>query len=311
MIVTLTPNPSLDRTLEIDKLVRGSVLRSQGVRVEAGGKGVNVSRALLVNGHPTVAVLPVGGPEGDHHLVLLGRSDLEVRPVCISGSTRTNITLVEPNGVVTKINAPGPRLDAEEISALVKTALESAQGASWLAACGSLPSGAPTDVLVGLIMEARSSGIRVAVDSSGEPLAAAIVAGPDVIKPNKDELSALTGTALETVGDVIAAAERVRNRGVGSVLVSLGSDGAILVDSDGAWHACTPPLVPRSNVGAGDATLAGFLAAGGSGSEALRTAVAWGAAAVKLPGTAMPEPHQIDVSSVEVVEAVQDRGLRE
>lgn len=311
MIVTLTPNPSLDRTLEIDTLVRGSVLRAGVARAEPGGKGVNVARALAANGRSARALLPLGGAEGDHLALLLGELGLDVYPVPIAAPTRTNVSLVEPNGTVTKINAPGPTLTPAELDALHKSAIAALEGASWLAACGSLPPGAPVDLFAAIARAARDAGVRVAVDTAGDPLEAAIAAGVDVIKPNVEELSAAVGLDLVTMRDVAEAAGVLRSRGARSVLVSMGRDGAILVDDAGAIHAESSPVTPRSNVGAGDATLAGYLAAGGSSPESLLQAVAWGTGAVGLPGTAMPGPADLDMGAVRVKEIDHDRKLDE
>ena len=133
------------------------------------------------------------------------------------------------------------------------------------------------------------------MDSSGPSLEAALGAGPDLIKPNGEELAELVGRPLDTLGDVLAAAEEVRAEGVGAVLVSLGADGAVLIDEAGALHADTPSFVPASTVGAGDALLAGFLAAH---DNPLAEALAWGAAAVSLPGSRMPGPDDIDRKAV-------------
>jgi 1-phosphofructokinase len=311
VIVTLTPNPSLDRTLELDRLDRGSVLRARKTRVEPGGKGVNVARALLANGHPVRAVLPVGGPEGDHLAALLDALGLDVRTVPIAAPIRSNVSLVEPNGTVTKINAPGPRLQEDESDSLKKATVAALDGARWVAACGSLPPGASVDLYASLVRDVHDAGVVVALDTSGAPLAEAVAAGPDLIKPNAHELAAVAQRRLATFGDVVAAAGELRRRGGRAVLVTLGRDGAVLVDDDGAVHAETPPLIPRSNVGAGDATLAGFLGADGAGRDALRRAVAWGAAAAGLPGTAMPGPDDIDTARVRIHEVDHDRRLSE
>lgn len=310
MIVTVTPNPSLDRTLEIDRLDRGRVLRAGESRVEAGGKGVNVARALLANDHSARAVLPIGGAEGDHLAALLDELGLDVRSVPISAPIRSNVSLVEPNGTVTKINAPGPQLVNDEPDALRKATVAALDGTEWVAACGSLPPGAPLDLYASLVRDVHEAGALIALDSSG-PLEAAISAGPDVLKPNAHELAGLVGRELRTIGDVVAAADELRGKGARAVLVSLGRDGAVLVDEHGAAHAETPPLTPRSNVGAGDATLAGFLSAGGAGTEALQRAVAWGAAAAGLPGTAMPGPNDVDITAVRIHDVDQYRTLTE
>jgi 1-phosphofructokinase len=130
-----------------------------------------------------------------------------------------------------------------------------------------------------------------------------------VVKPNREELAEVAGRALETLTDVVDAARSLLARGVGNVLVSLGSEGALLVTDGLALHARTEPVTPRSTVGAGDATLAGFLGAGGDGPEALRAAVGWGTAAVRLPGTEMPGPADIDIREVTVAEFQAGRAL--
>ncbi|NMH98780.1 1-phosphofructokinase [Pseudonocardia acidicola] len=301
MIVTVTPNPSLDRTIELARLQRGQVLRARSVRLDPGGKGVNVARALNAAGIETVAALPSGRAPGGRLSELLDAHGVRAVTVPISGATRTNITLVEPDGTTTKINESGPVLTAAEVVELADQAAELSTGASWLVSCGSLPAGISESFHADLVRRARRAGTRVAVDASGAPLRAACAAAPDLVKPNHDELAELVGRTLSSLGDVLAAARELRSGGVGAVLVSLGAGGAVLVDATGEYHAATPPITVRSTVGAGDATLAGFLAAGGDGPEALRLAVAYGAAACRLPGSAMPGPHDIHIDDVRVV----------
>ncbi|MEN3614557.1 1-phosphofructokinase [Plantactinospora sp. ZYX-F-223] len=285
MILTLTPNPSVDRTVFIDALPRGTVIRSRRGWNEPSGKGVNVALALQRHGRPVTAVLPVGGSVGAQLSEMLRLAGLPVREVPVRGEIRSNISLVEPDGTVTKVNEPGPELDAGETEALVRAVLDNLAGVTWLACCGSLPDGVPPDLYAKLAEAARSRGVRVAVDTSGEPLRASLAGRPDLVKPNSSELAHLVGRPLRTFGDVIDAALQVRKLGAGAVLASLGIDGALLVEAAEVRHA--EARVPRvvSAVGAGDAALAGFLHGGGTGIAALRTAVAWGTAAVQHEGT--------------------------
>jgi 1-phosphofructokinase len=310
VIVTLTLNPSVDRTVEVETLARGEVMRALRVRVDPGGKGINVSRALAAQGLATCAVITCGGAEGEHLLALLRGAGVDVVPVPIAGSIRSNITVVEPDGTTTKFNEPGAPLTADEQSAVfsaVKAALASVPRAltseTWLVASGSLPPGAPVSLYADLIREVASSGTRVVVDTSGPALEEVLAAGPTLVKPNRDELAAVTGRSLATIDDVVEAANLLRERGAGSVLASLGADGAVLVDADGAIHGTTPAAVPMSSVGAGDAMVAGFLAGGGHGPEALTEALAWGAAAILQPGSRMPSPEDIDRTVVRLVRA--------
>ena len=302
VIVTLTANPSVDRTLEIPSLDRGEVVRATAARVHPGGKGVNVARALVANGIRARAVLPAGGREGEQLLDLLSSLGVEVVPVPIAESVRQNVTVVEPDGTVTKLNAPGPQLSPGEIARLIQVVVEASRGADWVALCGTLPPGAPEDLYATLVRELHLIGVRVAVDTSGAALVKAIEAGPDLIKPNREELAEAVACPMQNLGDVANGARRLLDRGVGHVLVSLGRDGAVSVSDSVVLRAWTAPVVPRSTVGAGDATLAGFLSTRDQHSLALRTAVAWGAAAVKLPGTGMPTPADIDVDEVTVEE---------
>lgn len=294
MIVTVTLNPSLDRAIDIESLSRGSVLRATGpARIDPGGKGVNVSRALLANGVPSVAVIPCGGADGVELVELLHAEKVELRAVPIAGRTRSNITLAEPDGTITKVNEAGPVMSADEFASVTEQVLASAANARWVVACGRMPPGLSVGAFSRLCARVTGAGVRLAVDTSGPALLAAAEAGAALLKPNREELAEATGARIATFGDVVEAAERLRARGAGAVLASLGADGAVLVDADGIVVGDSPVSVPRSSVGAGDALLAGFLAHGGGGAGALAEALAWGAAAVGLPGSRMPTPEDL------------------
>lgn len=309
MIVTLTPNPSVDRTLEVPVLERGAVVRASASRTHPGGKGVNVSRALAANGVSTRAVLPAGGREGDQLLDLLDGLGIEVVGVPIAGAVRANVTVAEADGTVTKLNAPGPHLSVDESSSLVKAIIAASADASWIAVCGSLPSGADPQFARVVVEALHEAGMRVAVDSSGPAFSAALEAGPELVKPNAEELAEAVGRRLRTVGHVVAAARELVDRGVGAALVTLGSAGAVLVTPTATHRAVAPAEVPRSTVGAGDATLAGFLACEAGSEEALRWGVAWGAAAVRLPGTQMPGPGDVRLDEVRLVDLDEGESL--
>ncbi|MFE3600913.1 1-phosphofructokinase [Streptomyces sp. NPDC059096] len=316
MILTVTPNPSLDRTYEVPALDRGEVLRATAERMDPGGKGVNVSRAVAAAGRPTVAVLPLGGAPGALVAELLAGQGIAVAPVPVAGATRSNIALAEPDGTLTKINAPGPELTAAESESLldvVRTQIRAHSGSSaWIACCGSLPRGLAPEWYAELVAGAHRAGARIALDTSGPSLLAALRERPDVVKPNAEELAQAVGRPLTTVGDAVKAAEELRTYGAAAVLASLGADGQLLVAEAGTYFGSATVATVRSNVGAGDASLAGFLAAGGEGPEALASAVAHGAAAVQLPGSVMPAPGDLDPSAVTVTADIPlDRLLRE
>ena len=304
MIVTVTANPSVDRTIEVEQLTAGQVLRAVASRVDAGGKGVNVARALAANGHKAIAVVVSGGPEGSHLLSLLDAvlplPELRVRPVQITGALRSNITVVEADGTTTKLNEAGPTLSTAELDSLAAATVDAAEAesADWVVLSGSLPPGSPAGWYAKVLRRLRPTGCQVAVDSSGPALAAAASAGPDLIKPNREELAELAGHHIASVADAASAARLLLDKGVRSVLVTLGADGAVLADGTGVWHASAPAVNTRSSVGAGDALLAGFLASGASGSPALAEAVAWGSAAASLPGSRMPTALDINSTGI-------------
>jgi 1-phosphofructokinase len=284
VIVAVTPNPGLDRTLEVRRLRRGELHRVVRATVEPGGKGINVARVLSARGVATEAVFPAGGAEGDA-LVAMLTPEIPVRCVAIAAPLRVNVAVVEPGGRVTKLNEEGPELTDEEHRALLAAVREASRGAAWVLLCGSLPRGLPVDFHAEVVAAAHAEGARAAVDASGEALAAALLAGPDLVKPNREELEEAVGWPVETFGGAVLAARTLLGRGARRVLASFGSAGAILVDDAASLHAVARCEQVQSTVGAGDALLAGFLAAAGQAPEdALRQAVEWAAQAVATPG---------------------------
>lgn len=314
MIITVTPNPSVDRTLEIEELTLGAVLRASASHVDPGGKGVNVARAAAMNGRPAMAVFPSGGAEGDHLARLLADVSVRVTAVPIAGSIRSNVAIVEPDGTTTKINERGPTLAADDVDRLVEATAQTAEAhsARWVALCGSLPPGAPKELYAQIVQRLRGLDVRVAVDTSGAPLRHAVEAGAGLVKPNREELEEATGRQLTTLGDALEAATTLREQGARSVLVSLGADGALLATHESPCFARAKVRHPRSTVGAGDALLAGYLSHADPGSEdALVQGVAWGAAAVSLPGTTMPGPEDLMFDAVEHGDVDEQQVLQE
>jgi 1-phosphofructokinase len=315
MIVTVTPNPSIDRTVSLSTpLTRGAVHRLTSVTSEPGGKGVNVARALALAGLDAIAVLPAA--DDDPMVAALRGAGVSFRCVPVSGVVRTNLAITEADGTTTKLNEPGAALDATALDALTRAVLTHAETASWVVLSGSLPPGVPDGWYADVVARLASSPCQVAVDTSERPLdalaAGFAVAAPDVIKPNAEELAGLVGASPEELegavaqGDpspVVFAANQLIARGAKTVLVTLGAAGAVLVDPTGSWMAAPPPITPRSTVGAGDSSLAGYVRAAVGGAEPpgrLQMAVAYGSAAAALPGSALPTPSQIDLNAVRV-----------
>lgn len=301
MIVTLTPNPSLDRTIAVDALRRGGVHRALSIREDPGGKGVNVSRALAANGATTVAVLPAGGAIAPQFSALLVEAHVRHDLVNLPGAVRTNITLVEDDGTTTKINELGRDSTAADAALMLDATQSHLADATWVVGCGSLPPGLGGEVYVELVARARRHGVAVAIDTSGAALTQVIDAGPDLIKPNLHELAEHAGRELPRLTDVVEAAREIVAAGVATVVVSLGAQGAVAVTRDEAVHAVAHVSSPLSTVGAGDCLLAGWLHAvseGASASAAIERAVRWGSAAVALPGSSVPGPADLDTIDV-------------
>ena len=317
MIITLTANPSLDRTASLDApLARGQVQRVSGVTVEPGGKGVNVARAIHYAGQSVRAVLPA--PDEDPILAALRQLGVDYRTVAVAVGVRMNLTLTEPDGTTTKLNEPGPRLSDAQIEELAALVVSEAADAEWVVLSGSLPPGVPADFYATLVRRLRPLGVKVAVDTSDDPLQALVDnfpdAAPDLLKPNSDELAQLTGADAEELeaaakaGDpsaAVAASRSLVERGVTAVMGTLGASGAVLVTAEGAWHASPPPIVPRSTVGAGDSSVAGYVLADCGGEAApgrLRTAVAYGSAAASMAGSALPRPEHLNTADVVITD---------
>ena len=248
MIITVTLNAAIDKSLSVPSFQLGRRHRTVERRALAGGKGVNISRALTAHKARTLAVLPAGGPQGHLLAELLAEAGIEVAIVPIGGPIRANLALVEPDGTTTKINEPGPLLSGSERGALLAGAVATlGEHPSWLVGSGSLPPGVELDLYAGLVRVCRDAGVRVAIDASGPALRHAVAAGPDLIKPNLEELEELVDRSLNTLGEVLAAGVDLVANGVATVVVSLGSHGALLVTESAAALAVAPVSSPLSS----------------------------------------------------------------
>jgi len=311
MIVTLTANPSLDRTITLaEPLAPGEVQSATSAREDAGGKGINVARVVAAAGARSLAVLPLAFD--DPFDIALRATTVAAKRVVISGHARANITITDPRGVTTKLNLPGAELGALDVQSIIDAVVEACTGARWLALAGSLPPGAGDGFYVEVIRAVRArwgaNAPLIAVDTSGAALDAVVADGhPDLIKPNDEELAQLTSVALEDGDDLAAAvlpvARRLVPERVGAALVTLGANGAVLVTAEGAWAGTPPRIRVVSTVGAGDSSLAGYLLAdldGAAPAERLRQSIRYGAAAASLPGTQAPSPADLPVGDVSI-----------
>ena len=305
MIITVTTNPSIDRTVVVNDLVLGGVNRGELSAIDPGGKGVNVSRALAAYGAKTHAVLICGDLGSQWFSKKLNTLHIPHHVIKAEGITRSNITLQEADQTVTKINEPGFELSKDVLHELYETLDGLDLKGSWVVLAGRLNPGADVNTYRDLAQFVRDRGASVAIDGSGAEFKAALQVNPDLIKPNQFELAELVGRPLKTIHDVIAAAREVIDNGVAQILCSLGKDGAILVTKDQVIHCEPEKSAVGTPVGAGDILLAIYLG-GGAQPSALKDAIAWSAASVPLPGTAIPTPAQAAAVSVKVNEVLKD-----
>ncbi len=300
MIVTLTLNPSLDLTYALaeDALTDRDIHRTRTQTLEPSGKGVNVSLDLHAAGVPTRAVLPTAGGTGRHLSDLLDAAGLAHRGVAVAGECRINTSLLLADGRTIKVNGPGSPLaepDFERTLATLVAALDtpSEAGERWLVVAGSLPPGIAPESVCRILALAREHGYASAADLSGPALRAALDAGADLIAPNDLELAELTGdpTLTGATPEAVADAAAGLARASGSeVLVSMGAAGAVWSDGKRALHGSGPALTPVNTAGAGDAFLAGWLAAPGDPTQRMARALAWGRSSCLCPTTVDPQP---------------------
>ncbi|MGY4989226.1 1-phosphofructokinase [Streptomyces nigrescens] len=282
MILTVTLNAALDITYRVPRLHPHTTNRVTEVSERPGGKGLNVARVLAALGHRTVATGFAGGGTGAALRALLAETEVTDALVPVGGATRRTVAVADAaTGDTTQLNEPGPVVSPAEWDTFLGTYRELLADARAVALCGSLPPGVPVDVYARLTRAARSAGVPVLLDTSGEPLRRGLAARPDLAKPNADELAALTGST-----EPLRAARDARRRGAHAVAASLGPDGMLAVTADGAWQAAPPRRIVGNPTGAGDSAVAGLL----SGlveelpwPDRLTRAVALSAATVRAP----------------------------
>lgn len=292
MILTVTLNPAWDITHTVGLLQAGNTHRVSSVGVRPGGKGVNVSRVLQQQGHPTLATGLVTGASGIELRQKLTDEGLpEAFFACVAGdlTTRRTVTVVETaSGRATVLTEPGPGTGSvswPELRTHIEGLIDSCD---LVVLSGSLPPALSVDAYRDLVAYARRRGVPSIVDAEGAPLVRALEAGPDLVKPNLVELAATTGEQ-----DPIAGARLLIGWGATRVVVSAGADGLHGVDRDEAWHARPGRLVPVNPTGAGDAAVAALAVGMLTGSpwpDLLRVAAAWSAASVLEPLAGAVDP---------------------
>jgi 6-phosphofructokinase 2 len=300
MIVTITLNPSLDQHITVDGLVMDGTNRWSRLHRYAGGKGIDVSRAIYEMGGRTVAYGFIGGTIGRAVEILLDKEGVPFSFTPIQRETRTNFIITDTkNSQQTRIDAPGPRISKGEWERFRRKMLRIRPSPDLIVAGGSVPPGISNDVYYTIITEAKDFGVRTILDSDGQWLAEGVKSKPYLIKPNVQEAEELLNRELPTEEAITKAALDIVDMGVEIAVISRGKDGIIAATKKEVLKVVSPPVKVRSAVGAGDCTIAGLalkLANKEPLAEACRLAVAMGTAAVLTPGTELA--HRADVENL-------------
>jgi len=308
LIVTVTINPAIDRTLNVDRLVFEDRAYINSTHEAAGGRGINSSLVVHSFGEQTLAVLTSGGEPGKRLEELLAHQGLPLAVVPIAGDTRTNFTVTDRHGLTVNLNEVGPEVSKAEVAAVERTVRKALDRASWLLVCGSIPPGVHAEFYAQLIALARKKQVRSLLHCDGAALREGIEAKPTVVTPNQQEAERLLGRTLLTRTHYIEAAERIRHMGAESVALLLGSRGAVGAYADRVIEALPPRVDALCPIGAGDAMCAAYcltLDRKDDPADALRWGVAAGTASARLAGMQFAGPDE----TREMYESVEIRRV--
>ncbi len=298
MIYTLTLNPAMDKTVVIDNLTPGGVNRIGSMRIDVGGKGINVSKCLKSLGCESTAVAFWGGTAGQRGIDFLRENGIGSLAVTVPEDTRTNLKIIDPiRHENTDINEPGPTISEENLAELIQKLDETIAPGDILILSGSIPKGCEHSIYRDLIQRYQEKGAQVYLDVDGENFRLGITAAPALIKPNIDELNRHLNAHLTEVSEIAAAAKAFLKLGIQEVVVSLGGDGALLVKEGLCLKAEGLRVPVLSTVGAGDSMVAALACGAEKGltdQQRLKLAIAISAASVMCSGTQAPEREKIE-----------------
>jgi 1-phosphofructokinase family hexose kinase len=318
VILTVTLNAAIDRTVAVPNFRLGQRHRAVDARTVAGGKGVNVARALKLLGRPVIAAGLAGGATGTRILERLAEESILNAFTRIEGESRTNLAVVDPtSGEQTEINERGPEISEAEVDRFIEKLLYLAQGASICVLAGSIPPGAPPDVYGRLVTELRALGVLTLLDTDGEPMRAGLRAEPDVVAPNADEAEEAVGHEFNDADDLTLGLAGLIEMGAGEAVIT-SADGCVAIVGDGVdrrrYEVRIEALEPVATVGSGDAFLAGYVAArydGSGAADCLRFGVACGAESTQHFGAGTLDRREVErlLARVEVAEMAVPAGV--
>jgi 1-phosphofructokinase family hexose kinase len=301
MIITVTLNAALDKTLEVPSFTPGRRHRTVDQKTVPGGKGVNIARAIKRLGQPVIATGLAGGATGTRIVEALNDESILNGFVRIHEESRTNTAVLDPTtGLHTEINERGPAVSLQELELFRKNLLYLAKGASICVFAGSLPRGIEPGVYASLIRDVRRLGVTTMIDSDGEPLRLAMRSEPDLVSPNELEAEELVGHEFNDVADRAQAVIEMTRLGAGEAIMTVADGCYARVFDDGSptlYRVRTEEQEARSTLGSGDAFLAGYVAARYAGRlpvDCLRFGVACGAESTQHFGAGIIDAGRVD-----------------
>lgn len=304
MIVTVTMNPAIDKTVEIDTLIQGGLNRIQKVEYDAGGKGINVSKTIRELGGSSVAVGFLGGNAGKTIENVLKEKGITSDFIWVEGETRTNTKVFETRGGVTELNEPGPVITEEKIEELLKKLEGYADENTLFVLSGSVPAGVDKGIYGRITRLVHQKGAVVLLDADGELFRRSLEAVPDMIKPNREELEEYEKMDYKaSVEELAKIAGRFQKAGIQTVAVSMGKSGAMFMKEDYRVICPAVPVKAHSTVGAGDAMVAGLAYAWEKKldeEKMVRLCMAVSAGAVTTIGTKPPTKELVEELSTKV-----------
>jgi 1-phosphofructokinase len=292
MIVTVTMNPAIDKTVDIDALERGGLNRIHHVELDAGGKGINVSKTIHELGGTSLATGFIAGNAGKIIRNVMEEWQIENDFIEVSGETRTNTKVFESSGELTELNEPGPVVEEKDIKALLEKLLGYAGEDTLFVLAGSVPQGVSKDIYREITNLVHQKGAKVLLDADGELFTNALDAAPDIIKPNRAELEQYAGMDyIASEQELLSVAQKLMEKGIGTVAVSMGKSGAMFLQE--GYQVKCPGLKVKahSTVGAGDAMVAALSYSWSQGmpmEETVKMCMAVSAGAVTTIGTKPP-----------------------
>ena len=298
MIITVTLNPAIDKTVTIPNFKTGEVNRIETLRSDVGGKGINVSKCLKELGCESMAAAFWGGDAGRSGEAQLQQSGVESLPVFIEGTTRTNMKIIDPEqGTNTDINEPGPQIKPEELEQLIQKLDEKLNQGDILVLAGSIPAGIGSSIYQELTARYKEKGVKIFVDADGISFAKALEAVPYLIKPNIDELSRFAGEKITDIRGILKTVKPLLQSGVQKIVVSMGDQGAVFIQKGRIFIASGIQVPVLSTVGAGDSMVAALAYGEEKGlteTQTYKLAMAMGAASVMCSGTQAPKAGSVE-----------------